>query len=1529
MTRRRAVVLGSAMVLGIIGVVILVGIVMLTQSPYGRDLVRQVVESQLRGAVQGRVHIGTVGGNLLTGVTIDSIEIRDPSDSIFVATGQIRVHYDPRDLLDRRLIVSRLEVHRPVVRITRGADRQWNFRRIFGRRSPGAPPRPRGSLGELIVANNVIIHDGEFTLAMPWQPDRDLTGAARDSAIAYGLQREDEDIRVADSGYVRRRYWTNIDARLAHARIAHPDSAGLRFVISSMDVIEFDPPFQVSGLVGDVQVRGDSVLMDVAKFNLPGSTGSGHGRIWWGSDLPVRYDIHVRGDSVSLADVAWIDSSIPREGSGSTLLHIRNNRDNLRILEFALSEMDVRSHESHVRGSMTFGNGAPSLLITDVDLDMEPMDFRLLEAFAGRPFPLPWRGTITGNVRGRGGPVERFRLDSSYVVFADANVPGATARGSARGVVDISDPANPVFRGVAANVDAFDLRTAQFLNPAFPRLRGTVSGQAVLDSVWTDVRVSDATITHMDGSAPRTTLTGGGRVTLGETYVAYELDMLADSISYSVLAASYPGFPLRGNAAGPLWVAGTIADMELAGRLSGPAGALEFNTRLDSELPSYAASGVLDLDDVDLSALLDRLDVPASRVAASIEGSVRGSSMADLEGNLNALIFESLLDQIPVDAGGARMTFANGIARVDTLHLSSSVAKVEASGGIGLARHTADSLLVRVATGSLDAWRGLMGAPATSSDAGGDSLSGDIRLDMTFAGTLAPPEPGSDSGTLGVRATLAVRDLDMPELRAAAVDGTARFSDLRGSPSGTVSLNVDSARVGRYSISSAQGNVRFDGSREGRITLGAQLTSRASVHGSAAVLLSGNESMRVYVDSLAAMVRSPAGDERTWRLERPALLASTRVGFEMDTLALRGPDGARLLAAGVLPVIDSLNAVIIAERVPLRDVGAVAQIPVPLDGAVTMTFLARGVRDAPRYVFDGRTIGARVGEVQTDELRIRGEYERRRLSTDLVLARADNVLVRARTDVPVDLAIVPRSRRVLYEPLSGYIQANRVDLSALETFTSAIRNASGTFTIDARLNGTPASPRMNGSLAVNGGALDIPQLGTVRLRDLNADVQFLSDSVDVRGVTAASGSQRLSSLLLRGGIGFSPGDLPRLGLELQLQNFHVVGRPRLADLDVSTTPNLRLRGPLDALVLTGGVRVERGTVYLPELSGKQLIALDDPELYTIVDTTRAENRTLLPAAPSTVTNLTLRDVEVVMGDEVWLRGPEANVILGGRLSLTTTPAGTEDISGRPVERLALLGALTADRGTYRLNLGVVQRTFEIEQGTVRFFGESEFNPGLDIRGLYTVHRVDPRAAQPDVRIRATIGGTLADPELSIGGADDARITESDALSYLVLGVPSLQVGGVQQSNQHTATALAISSIGSYLTDRAAGGLFDYVTFQTGGLDAAESGFGDASQTLLAGSRLGLGLQVSDRAFVSLQAGLCQVVDAAYGRGFRATDFAGSLGVKLDYRLSQALIFSAGVEPGASALYCRTTDAARGFAPTPQQWTFDLFRTWRF
>src|SRR5688572_19676225 len=88
-----------------------------------------------------------------------------------------------------------------------------------------------------------------------------------------------------------------------------------------------------------------------------------------------------------------------------------------------------------------------------------------------------------------------------------------------------------------------------------------------------------------------------------------------------------------------------------------------------------------------------------------------------------------------------------------------------------------------------------------------------------------------------------------------------------------------------------------------------------------------------------------------------------------------------------------------------------------------------------------------------------------------------------------------------------------------------------------------------------------------------------------------------------------------------------------------------------------------------------------------------------------------------MGSDVWLRSAEANINLGGSVAVTFGHRGEED---RTLDQLALEGELTTNRGTYRLNLGgIVQSTFTVESGTVRFYGDPDFNPTLDIDALHT------------------------------------------------------------------------------------------------------------------------------------------------------------------------------------------------------------------
>jgi autotransporter translocation and assembly factor TamB len=109
MTRRLRIAIGSAIILvGLLAIVVL-SFLGVTRTSVGQERVRRMVASMLEGKVKGKVYIGHMTGGLVGGVRIDSVEIRDDEDSVFFASGPITVSYDPRDLFDRRILLSQLE----------------------------------------------------------------------------------------------------------------------------------------------------------------------------------------------------------------------------------------------------------------------------------------------------------------------------------------------------------------------------------------------------------------------------------------------------------------------------------------------------------------------------------------------------------------------------------------------------------------------------------------------------------------------------------------------------------------------------------------------------------------------------------------------------------------------------------------------------------------------------------------------------------------------------------------------------------------------------------------------------------------------------------------------------------------------------------------------------------------------------------------------------------------------------------------------------------------------------------------------------------------------------------------------------------------------------------------------------------------------------------------------------------------------------------------------------------------------------
>ncbi|HYW49308.1 MAG TPA: hypothetical protein VE861_01810, partial [Gemmatimonadaceae bacterium] len=613
MIRRRRLVLVAGLLTVLMMAVGAVGSVLfVTGTDTGRGWLRTLIIAQMTPAVKGRLHLGRITGPILTGVTIDSIEIADSAGVVMIAAGRTTMRWDPRDFLDRRVLIQRLITDNPYVQIIKYRDGDWNYKHIFPRGPKGAP-RTKGSFGDFVVLDSVSLTRGRFHLTMPWVPADSLRGARRDSAIAFNLARTNAEIRRGPRGLQRTWKWEEGHLELSHVRMAHPDTAGRLFQVRDMDLAESDPPFRFSNIRGDFRWLGDSIWLQLPHFELPGSVGDATGKVVWGSNLPERYDIRVRGSKVAMRDIAWLTETFPTQGGGSMDLHIRNDPSNLRILTYAITNMDARSHGSRLRGRMTWGVGGPVVTLTDVDMRADPLDFALLRQFNGIPFPYDWRGQFDGTVKARGGPLHRFDVDELRFTFRDANVSGATSRGRGRGQVDVLYPAFTRFRGFAVEVERVDLRTPRFLNKEFARLNGAVRGSARLDSLWYDVRISDLDAFHDDETgAPPSHVTGSGRIRLEPAYVSYDMQLNAEPLSFTMLGNSYTMMPLRGTMTGPITVKGTIAALEVTGQLSGEGGSISGSGIIDIEPLAYGLKGQAAFERLDLRTLLQRTDVPST-----------------------------------------------------------------------------------------------------------------------------------------------------------------------------------------------------------------------------------------------------------------------------------------------------------------------------------------------------------------------------------------------------------------------------------------------------------------------------------------------------------------------------------------------------------------------------------------------------------------------------------------------------------------------------------------------------------------------------------------------------------------------------------------------------------------------------------------------------------------------------------------------------------------------------------------------------
>jgi translocation and assembly module TamB len=1516
MSSRRKAVLISAALLFLLGGGALGGAAFATQTAWGREQIRAYAQDFLNAKVpRGKWHLGRLGGSLFTEVTLDTFALREPNDSLFISSGPLRIRFSPRDLWDRRILVQSISLQHPVVHIRKDSLNKWNYNKVFPSGPPG-PPRTTRRLGDYIAILNAEMRDGQFHLAQPWRPADSLRGARLDSAVNFALSRPDKMIRRSGSFFTQTRSWRELVAVIPWARIADPDTAGRFFDVTRLDAVGFDPPIAPRNARGTVRIVKDSLWADFPHFELPGSRGAANGKVVWGSDLPTRYDLSLRADTVSLSDVAWVYPTLPTTGGGSMGLRIRNERD-LRVIDYILSDMDVRTVKSRLRGNMTFGVGGEVLVVKDVAMRAEPIDWDLIEDLTGKPLPYPWKGSITATLAASGGPVNAWRIERGDFAIIDANVPGATARGRARGEIDMLFPAFTKFHGLEVELDHFDLATMQFLNPLFPRLDGSISGRATLDSVWTDVRFRNGDITHHFGDEPKSRFTGSGRVTLGEAFLTYDVAMSAEPIELNTIAKAWPELLLeyRGTLTGPVRLQGTAEDLAVAASLTGGPGAFTWDGRVDIDsVGGYGYHGTLQFTNGNLRALYDTAAYPVTSLNGTAVVDIAGGSLLNYRGPVSVDLSRSWIDSTRVyDGARLRLRLMDGLVKVDSLWMETGAGTLVARGGLGLRPEQRDSLVVDVRADSLGGARPYLRRLATDSVAAAlvdaDSLLGLVDGRLTLAGSI---------DTLSVRGTIDARDLQAYASTAARARVQLDLGEVTADRMrGRASVTGDSLRIGTVRFANAALDADVHQADSAGLHLMAESTTGQTVDAR------GTWHLRADTSTLALSQARLGFEDHEWRLARPGVIQWSGAAFAVDSVLLRGSRGGSFLVHGDARDSMAVSLQARGDSLALEDLAALGQATVPIAGALSFDARFAGARENPNLTLTGRLTSTKVGQVTLSETAVRGQASNQRFVGGLTILRGDTAVLDVSANLPVDLALAPRSVRLLDDTLRVSAISRDLDLRLIESFTPALSNARGRLNTNMSVAGRRGRETLEGFLRVDSAAVFANELG-VGLRGIEIDLRAARDTLRFERFRILSGGGARNALSLRGYIAINRWEDPAFDLALDATEFHAIDRRRTGDLTVSA--GLRFSGRESASQLTGSITVNNGYVAIPVLSTKEIISLNDPAFASIIDTTLEANRRILPRLPRLLQGIEARQVSITMGPDVWLRSPEANIKLGGSVNvIRATGLAT---SGTP--QLAVDGSLRTERGTFNVKFGdLLQRNFTVEGGEIRFFGDADFNPTLNISTLYTVRQRSSLYSDRSIRIRARLAGTLVQPRLDFESADSLQVSASDLISYLISGRPTSEIGGL---DRYYVRDLLFTNLGAALSARFSGQYFDYVQLQSlAGTDVSATSSNNLIADLgiggLAGTTVGAGKQLTDRIFVSLTTGLCPL-QTFVSQASNNTNLADLVGGSLEVTIRWGLGVSVNREPPLAAVLC--TQQTNGFAANRgSQLSVDLFRSWRW
>ena len=1443
----QVVALVGTLMVGVIAVALIV-----SQTPWFRDWLRRYIVRESKQYLNGQLSIGGLGGNLFFGVQLSDVAL-DVSGERVVAVKDVELDYSVFRLISSGMVMNEIKLNQPSLVLERDED-GWNLGRVVKEQRKEAdregPRRPLSLQSIEVTDANVSIRDGA----------------------------------VGTSGYRLPERITDLDIKAGYEY--EPVHYSL-----TMDHLSFrasSPSLSMAEVAGKVAVRDDNLYVEDLRINTVDSSVRVDGVIEHYLKTPI-VKLTTSGNVSTLEIGRVIPAVAPYRLQPSFEIKAEGPAERLAL------DLNVRSEAGNVRGQLTADVQGPAMGAKG-ELDVQNLNLatvlrnpaqrsditghaRLDLDVAGAPQAAPVIDRLSGSFSFTGPRVVAAGYTASHVrvsgridgrrIELDGRAAAYGGSATAKGFIVTPSGTRPLSFDLSGSADNLNLKglpasigapaVTTNLSVANYHVRGTgrnIEGTAALNrSTIEGATLGEGTVAQFKLQPRAISYSAKGSVS--------DLDLERIGRAFEVAALAKPDYASRLN--GTFDVSGSMprrpptrreTESSLAEMTLDASGRLKDSEIMGGRLPdlgfdAHLANGGLQahaegaFEDFDPARLASRPDLKGN-VTGTINATVAVANLAApitpeaVTGSGQITLAQSSVGGLEIQAANVDAAYANQIGDVKQLTLTSPDVKLEASGRIALDRASSSDLKYRVEA---------IDIPELARLAGREGLDGSATLEGTVTGNrTALTTTGALDGSnlsyqnnsaldLNTQYTVTVPDLQFAQSR---IDATT---------------DATFVKAGALEINELTAKTTYD---QKKIAFSTTLKERTRELAASGDVILHADHQEIHIPDLTLRTqgvewKTKPGTEMTVQygqdrveLENVQLVSTDQFLSVDGTIALKGeaPSAA-------------LN--VTAQNVDLQQVETLLLQDRGLTGRLNANAKVTGTAAAPAV--DGH-VEIHNGGFKTykyESLIADIDYVGRRATVDATLTQTPTERITVKGSAPMSL--FQRSKTAGHvaptasDEIDLHIQSTALGLGLIQGFTNQIANVAGTLEADVRVTGSGDDPHVQGHVDIRDGAFGVP-LGGVSYTGLNTRIDFAPDEATIRSFRILD--EHGEALNISGSLAVHEKSVGAVNISLDSDNFEVIDN-ELGDVGLDSS--LRVTGELRRPKIEGQVRVEAGrievdrvlalfydpyaTESLPDVvsAERQVEGSGSAEEATKKALQRAEISAAPPGAeaakgvepppPGGIFDAVELDVHLRMPENVVLRGKDLRPggPMGAALGdVNITIGGDLDVRKKPGDQVRLVGTVETVRGTYEFQ----GRRFDLVRGgTLRFVGETEINPLLDV----TATRLIPNTG---VEAKVHVTGSTKTPELSL--TSSPPLEESDILALIVFNRPVNELGtGERSSLAATAGGIATGFIAAPLGE-SIGRALDLDLFEI----TTSTEEGDL------GAGITLGQQLGDRAFVKLR-----------------------------------------------------------------------------